>query len=192
VLAYDAVDHVAHAIGFRPGTQRFLHLRVEPLFGGCPTLDHPEVDPPEDGSVPQRVQLAEGDAGVVLVHRYQERANGARVQSVRPFEELDAIHPRQSEVGRDERHIFVTISQPLEDLEPDPRRALGQYPVISTEPSAQRALEGPKSHRIVVEHEQYRIRDTYPPPQTDACAIGELIPTRQRVFASIVIGSGSR
>jgi hypothetical protein len=50
--------------------------------------------------VPYRLHFLEGDTGVVLVHRHQERANHTPMQSVRPLEKLDAVNFGQPEVGR--------------------------------------------------------------------------------------------
>ena len=123
LLADDAIDHVAGAIGFCPRAERLLNLRVEPLFGGSPSLDYPEVDPSEGGRALKRLKFAEGDAGMVLVHRHQKRTNDTPVQSARPLEELDAVHPGQAKVGCHERHVVALVSQLLEEVEPGLGRA---------------------------------------------------------------------
>jgi hypothetical protein len=53
------------------------------------------VDAAQRGRPLQRRQLAEGDAGVVAVHRHQQHPAGVPVQQVRPLQELHALHARQ-------------------------------------------------------------------------------------------------
>jgi hypothetical protein len=82
------VDH-------RPGAERLLHLRVQPLFWGGPFLHDREVDPAERGRPLQRRQLGEGDTSVVAVHGHKQDPAGAWVQQVRPPQELHAVHAGQ-------------------------------------------------------------------------------------------------
>ena len=51
----------------------------------------------------------------MLVHRQRKRANDTPMQSVRPLQELDAVDPRQSDIGRDERHVEVSLQRTLGD-----------------------------------------------------------------------------
>lgn len=119
LLADDAVDQVVRAIGPRPGTQRLLHLRVEPLLGVNPSLHDGEIDASEGGHALQCLQLAERKAGVVLIHREQQHTAGASLQQMCPLEELDAVHARQAEVGCYKRHLVAAVRQPLEGVSPD-------------------------------------------------------------------------
>src|SRR5215217_5638816 len=163
-LADDAVDHVARTIGLRPRTQRLLHLRVEPLFGGGPPLRHPEVDPPERSRALKRFKFAEGNVSMVLVHLHHQHTNYIPVQRPRSLEELDPIHAWQSEVGCHERHVVALLSQPLEEVEPGLGRALGYHAVVGTVAPSQRALEDRKLPRVVVDNEQDWVRHTCPLP----------------------------
>jgi hypothetical protein len=77
----------------------------------------------------------------VPVRRDQQRAAGAAVQRVRPLDELYAVHPRQPQVGRHERHVVAPASQPPEEVEPGLGRAFGHHAVVGAVAPAQHALE---------------------------------------------------
>jgi hypothetical protein len=94
LLADNPIDQMPWLVRRRPGTERLLHLWVEPLFRVDPTFDHPAVDPAECGGALQRGQLPKRDSGVVLIQVEQQDPRDTSVQTCGPLQELDLSQAR--------------------------------------------------------------------------------------------------
>jgi hypothetical protein len=169
LLADDPIDHMMGSVGDRPGAERLLHLRVQPLLGGDPALHQEEVDPAQRRRPPQCRQLAEGNTGVVAVHRHQQHPAGVPMQQVRPLQELHAV---QVQVGCHQRDLLAAVCQSLQDIQTGLGRIGGQDVIVGPEAASQRRLGRGAGLGIGIRDQQRRE------------------PTRGRVGGPIVGGHG--
>jgi hypothetical protein len=58
------------------------------------------------------------------------------------------------EVSCHERHLFASVSQPSEGVEPNLGRSLYHHPIVCAISSPKRSLEFPQVFAVIVNHEQ--------------------------------------
>jgi hypothetical protein len=102
----------------RPRTQRVLYLWVQPLFGGDPPFDDPEVDPSKGGRLLQRGQLAQRNLRVISIHRQQQHSARVSVQLVGQLKECHTIHAGQLQIGGDNGYLGALARQLLQAASP--------------------------------------------------------------------------
>ena len=114
LLADDSVHHMTRPMRDRPGRERLLDLRVEPLLRGDPSLHDREVDLSQRGRALKRRQVGQRDPRVVPIHGHQQHAPGTGMERVGSFEELNAVHAGQLQVGCHQRHLAAVVCQSLQ------------------------------------------------------------------------------